>query len=289
VQIQCLDHLVLTVRDIDASLTFYSSVLGMQVVTFGANRKALAFGTQKINLHQAGREFEPKAAAPTPGSADLCFLTLESLEFVISHLQSGGVPVIQGPVQRTGAMGPIRSVYIRDPDNNLIEIANRLSPPSDCHLVHANVAHAKGSLDSPVMADFMSQIEEINGLAHRMAGFVAQPTPPDDGALYKAPFLLNVSIWESFEALDAFTHQGKHAIALARRVEWFHQEGTSPKYVLYWITKGHCVTEREVKERLDHLGKHGATPFAFTFEQPFPSSAGGGLSATDAAVLSLDG
>jgi catechol 2,3-dioxygenase-like lactoylglutathione lyase family enzyme len=125
VQVESLDHLVLTVGDLDAALAFYSSVLGMQVVTFAGNRKALAFGTQKINLHLAGHEFEPKAAAPTPGSADLCFLTAELLENVVDHLQSSGVAVIEGPVRRIGATGPLRSVYIRDPDGNLIEIANR--------------------------------------------------------------------------------------------------------------------------------------------------------------------
>jgi catechol 2,3-dioxygenase-like lactoylglutathione lyase family enzyme len=123
-QIQSLDHLVLTVGDIDANLAFYSSVLGMKVVTFGANRKALAFGTQKINLHQAGREFEPKATAPTPGSADLCFLTDEPLEKALDHLQSAGAPVIDCPVRRTGAIESIWSVYIHDTDGNLIEIAN---------------------------------------------------------------------------------------------------------------------------------------------------------------------
>jgi catechol 2,3-dioxygenase-like lactoylglutathione lyase family enzyme len=124
-QVEILDHLVLTVRDLDAALEFYASVLGMRVVTFGENRKALAFGTQKINLHLARRELEPKAAVPTPGSADLCFLTVEPLENVVDHLRSLGVPVIEGPVRRTGATGPIRSLYFRDPDGNLIEIANR--------------------------------------------------------------------------------------------------------------------------------------------------------------------
>jgi hypothetical protein len=124
------------------------------------------------------------------------------------------------------------------------------------------------------MAGFVSQIEEINALARSAAGFVAQPTPPDAGAVYRAPSLLNVSVWESVEALDAFTHQGKHAAALERRGEWFDQEGTGPRYVLYWVPKGHVVTEKEVKERLDHLGKYGATPHAFTFDQPFPASQG---------------
>jgi hypothetical protein len=135
------------------------------------------------------------------------------------------------------------------------------------YLVHANVAHAKAPLDSARMAGFVSQIDEINSLARSAAGFVAQPTPPDEGAIYRAPFLLNVSIWESVETLDAFTHQGKHASALERRGEWFDQEGTSPRYVLYWIPKGHVVTEKEVCERLEHLGKYGASPHAFTFDQ----------------------
>lgn len=125
-KIDSLDHLVLTVKDIDASCDFYARVMGMEVVTFGAQRKALAFGAQKINLHQHGSEFEPKAQAPTPGSADLCFLTSVPLPQVIAHLAEAGVEVLEGPVQRTGAEGPILSVYIRDPDLNLIEIANRL-------------------------------------------------------------------------------------------------------------------------------------------------------------------
>lgn len=124
--IDSLDHLVLTVADIETSCAFYRRVLGMEMVTFGAGRKALAFGTQKINLHQAGAEFEPKALRPTPGSADLCFLTTVPLPQVQQHLAACGVAVSEGPVQRTGAQGPILSVYIRDPDQNLIEISNRL-------------------------------------------------------------------------------------------------------------------------------------------------------------------
>ncbi len=119
-----LDHVVLTVNDIQASCDFYATILGMEVVTFGDNRKALRFGEQKINLHQAGQEFEPKAAAPTPGSADLCFLTETPLDDIILHLGNYGLRVEEGPVLRTGATGPIISIYIRDPDNNLIEIAN---------------------------------------------------------------------------------------------------------------------------------------------------------------------
>lgn len=118
-----LDHLVLTVADLDKTIEFYTA-LGMEVVTFGAGRMALTFGVQKINLHQAGREFEPKALKPVPGSADLCFITNTPLERVMNHLQAKGIEVIEGPVARTGAIGPIRSLYVRDPDGNLIEIAN---------------------------------------------------------------------------------------------------------------------------------------------------------------------
>jgi catechol 2,3-dioxygenase-like lactoylglutathione lyase family enzyme len=125
-KIDSLDHLVLTVKDIDASCAFYSRVLGMEVTSFGARRKALAFGLQKINLHQAGREFEPKAQQPTPGSADLCFLTSVPLAEVQRHLAACDVALTEGPVQRTGAQGPILSVYFRDPDLNLIEVSNRL-------------------------------------------------------------------------------------------------------------------------------------------------------------------
>lgn len=125
-KVDSLDHLVLTVADIEASCAFYSRVLGMDVVVFGAGRKALAFGAQKINLHQAGREFEPKAHRPTPGSADLCFLTSVPLPQVQQHLAACGVPLSEGPVQRTGAQGPILSIYFRDPDLNLIEVSNRL-------------------------------------------------------------------------------------------------------------------------------------------------------------------
>jgi catechol 2,3-dioxygenase-like lactoylglutathione lyase family enzyme len=124
VKIDRLDHLVLTVKDIDASCAFYAAALGMDVVTFGSGRKALAFGVQKINLHQSGKEFEPKADKPTTGSADLCFITSTPLAEVAAHLAACGVAVIEGPVQRTGATGPIMSVYFRDPDMNLIEVSN---------------------------------------------------------------------------------------------------------------------------------------------------------------------
>ena len=124
VAIDRLDHLVLTVRDIDATCTFYTRVLGMEVRSFGPDqRKALHFGRQKINLHAAGHEFEPKAARPTPGSADICLIAAVSLDTVIGHLRDCGVAIEEGPVERTGAAGILRSVYFRDPDDNLIEVS----------------------------------------------------------------------------------------------------------------------------------------------------------------------
>lgn len=122
-KIDRIDHLVLTVRDIGATCEFYSKVLGMNTVAFGAGRFALSFGAQKINLHQAGREFEPKAKHPTPGSVDICLIAAVPLAQVIAHLENCGVPIIEGPTTRTGATGPIQSVYFRDPDSNLIEVS----------------------------------------------------------------------------------------------------------------------------------------------------------------------
>ena len=119
-----LDHFVLTVASIERTCDFYARVLGMEVMTFGSGRKALGFGRQKINLHETGREFEPKAHKPTPGSADFCLITDSPSEDVVRHLNQLDVPIEEGPVPRTGASGPIISVYIRDPDRNLIEISN---------------------------------------------------------------------------------------------------------------------------------------------------------------------
>ncbi|MCW9720251.1 VOC family protein [Proteus mirabilis] len=119
-----LDHLVLTVADIEVSCHFYHNVLGFEIITFKQGRKALAFGHQKINLHQLGKEFLLKAAKPTAGSADLCFITETPLLDVIEHINQQGINIEEGPVPRTGATGPIMSVYLRDPDNNLLEIAN---------------------------------------------------------------------------------------------------------------------------------------------------------------------
>jgi catechol 2,3-dioxygenase-like lactoylglutathione lyase family enzyme len=130
-RVTSLDHLVLTVHSIEATCAFYARVLGMEVVTFGPARKALAFGSQKINLHERGKEFEPKAGRPTPGSADLCFLTDIPLAEVVAHLDSLRVPILEGPAARTGAAGPLRSVYFRDPDSNLIEVSVCERPPGE--------------------------------------------------------------------------------------------------------------------------------------------------------------
>jgi catechol 2,3-dioxygenase-like lactoylglutathione lyase family enzyme len=124
------DHFVLTVADIPRSVAFYTKMLGMREVTFtvdGETRAALKFGQHKINLHQAGHEFEPKANLPTPGSADLCFITDTPIDTVVAWLKWDGVPILEGPVRRTGATGPLDSVYFRDPDGNLIELANQVA------------------------------------------------------------------------------------------------------------------------------------------------------------------
>lgn len=125
-KISHLDHFVLTVASIETSCRFYSLILGMKVVEFAGGRKALAFGNQKINLHELGAEFEPKAETPVPGSGDFCLIAETPLEEVIAHLKANGVGIEEGPVDRTGATGPIRSVYFRDPDGNLVEISNDL-------------------------------------------------------------------------------------------------------------------------------------------------------------------
>ncbi len=122
-----LDHLVLTVADIEASLHFYSHYLGMGIVTFAENRKALSFGQQKINLHQRGKEFNPKAAYPSCGSADLCFIIDTPVEQAKLQLQQQGIEIIEGVVERTGAIGKIVSIYLRDPDQNLIELSNYIA------------------------------------------------------------------------------------------------------------------------------------------------------------------
>jgi len=125
-KINRIDHIVLTVKSIEATCNFYSRALGMDIVSFGEGRKALSFGMQKFNLHESGKEFEPKAHVPAPGSIDLCLITETPINEVVSHLAAVGVPILEGPIKRTGATGPIMSVYFRDPDQNLIEVSNYL-------------------------------------------------------------------------------------------------------------------------------------------------------------------
>ena len=128
--VQRIDHLVLTFRDVAATIRFYTEVLGMKEVTFGAGRKALSFGRQKFNLHPLGQAAEQGgdkvaaiAARPTPGSADVCLVVAENAGAILAHLAVCGIPVEEGPVVRTGALGPVESIYVRDPDGNLIELA----------------------------------------------------------------------------------------------------------------------------------------------------------------------
>ena len=124
IAIDRIDHIVLTVFDLDRTIDFYSRVLGMEPVTFAGGRRGLAFGRQKLNLHQSGREYEPKALRPAPGAIDLCFIASTPLPDVIEALRAEKVAIIQGPVAKTGALGPMQSVYFRDPDGNLVEVSN---------------------------------------------------------------------------------------------------------------------------------------------------------------------
>lgn len=124
--IESLDHLVLIVADIDRSIDFYTRVMRMQVVTFGNNRKSLRFGQQKINLHLLGHEVEPKANTPISGSADLCFISTMPMDEILNHLKTCDIQPLMPPDYRTGATHRLLSVYFRDPDNNLIEVANRI-------------------------------------------------------------------------------------------------------------------------------------------------------------------
>jgi catechol 2,3-dioxygenase-like lactoylglutathione lyase family enzyme len=126
-----IDHVVFTVRDIDVTCDFYTRALGMEIVSFAGGRKALQCGRCKLNLHEYGHEFEPKAERPAPGTQDICLITEEPLSDVMAHLQQAGVAVLEGPVPRTGALGSIESIYLRDPDGNLIEVARYLDKQPD--------------------------------------------------------------------------------------------------------------------------------------------------------------
>jgi catechol 2,3-dioxygenase-like lactoylglutathione lyase family enzyme len=128
VKVLRIDHVVLTVADLERTLAFYERVLGMTAVSFGEGRRALAFGDQKLNLHQVGREFEPKAHRPTAGAVDICFTTDVPLDEVAAHLRSQSVAIEHGPVDKIGARRALRSLYFRDPDGNLIEVSNEVGP-----------------------------------------------------------------------------------------------------------------------------------------------------------------
>ena len=122
-KIKNIDHFVLTVASIEETCAFYEKILGMKIEVFGEGRKALMFGNQKINLHEVGKEFEPKADRPTSGAGDFCLITETPITEVMQHLNNCGVEIEDGPVARTGAKGAITSVYFRDPDANLIEVS----------------------------------------------------------------------------------------------------------------------------------------------------------------------
>lgn len=123
--IKGIDHLVLTVASIEDTVQFYTRFLGMEARTFGTGRTALHFGAHKLNLHQAGAELKPHARHPRPGSMDLCLLSDRPVDELAAELSADGVDILEGPVERAGAGGPLRSIYLRDPDGNLIEIANQ--------------------------------------------------------------------------------------------------------------------------------------------------------------------
>jgi hypothetical protein len=136
------------------------------------------------------------------------------------------------------------------------------------HLIHANVALSRAALDDEIMDGFVQQIEEINGIASSSPGFISQPTPEDAGVIYNGEWLLNMSVWDSIEHLDQFTHKGLHAVALDNRHRWF-KEQIKPNYVLFWFEAGRIPRESEIQQRIDHLAKYGPTPYAFNFKHNF--------------------
>lgn len=123
-KIEQMDHLVLTVKDIKATCKFYACVLGMEIITFEHDRLALKFGNQKLNLHEIGNELTPQASKPTPGAIDFCLITKTPVAEAVKHFEANQVEIVEGPVDRTGVNGAIISIYIRDPDDNLIEVSN---------------------------------------------------------------------------------------------------------------------------------------------------------------------
>lgn len=138
----------------------------------------------------------------------------------------------------------------------------------DYHLVHVNIASARGSMDDQIMKGFVDRIGELDALAQSWPGFIAQPALPDAGFIYPGNVLVNVSIWTSVDNLREFTYESRHAEALRMRADWFFKSEL-PNYVLYWAPAGTVPTEVEIKRRFDYLHRHGATPFAFDFDNPF--------------------
>ena len=136
------------------------------------------------------------------------------------------------------------------------------------NLIHVNIAIMRAPLDDPIMNGFVNQIDEIDSLAQGWPGFIAQPTPPDEGQIFTGYTLVNISIWDSVENLREFTYKSRHAGELERRAEWFIQT-EAPNYLLYWAPSGSVPLEEEIKRRFDHLYLYGATPFAFTFDETF--------------------
>jgi catechol 2,3-dioxygenase-like lactoylglutathione lyase family enzyme/ketosteroid isomerase-like protein len=180
VNVERLDHLVLTVRDLAATVEFYRRALGMEVVTFGEGRTALRFGDQKFNVHPAGAGVSLVAARPTPGSADVCLLTGTPLAQWIAHLKDCGVTVEQGPVRRTGARGPIESIYLRDPDGNLVEISTEVGEGDPIAplrewlrqlqaCVRAQDFSGGRALCAPELLAFGTRAEMVEGVDHVMA------------------------------------------------------------------------------------------------------------------------
>lgn len=136
------------------------------------------------------------------------------------------------------------------------------------YLIHANIAVAREALDHPIMADFVEIADEIDEIAHNSPGFVAQPTPRDEGSIFKGKYLLNLSIWDTVESLRDFTYSNAHKLALTRREDWFIQ-GERYNYVLYWSQRESLPTEKEIKARIDYLRFKGPSPYAFTFDEAY--------------------
>jgi catechol 2,3-dioxygenase-like lactoylglutathione lyase family enzyme/DNA-binding NarL/FixJ family response regulator len=192
VAIDRIDHLVLTVHDLEATATFYSRVLGMEQITFGDGRRALRFGRQKLNLHQSGHEFEPKALHPTPGAIDVCFITAEPIEQVLAHVRACEVPIELGPVERIGASGPMDSIYFRDPDGNLVEVSSYWGPARERHEATATLQSGDAAL-----RELFTRLNDAQ---------MTQPATMGGGDWSAKDLLGHIAFWEelALEALQAW-------------------------------------------------------------------------------------